>query len=448
MKTLKKTIEYLIYIFIFFLPWQIRWIYQPAYYKNQYWEYQSQSVYATEILFGFILLLCIVFFIKKFNFKAFVEKYRPKRFFFFCIAAAAILSFIILNIIFSKNSEIAFYKITHLIQAGAFSLLLIFFPLNLKKLSWSVISAGLIQSVLAVNQFFNQKISANKWLGMAGQDPGVLGTSVIETSSDRFLRAYGSLPHPNILAGFLIIVLLFIVYQYFTETKRKKNTIILAAFVFVFIALLMTFSRSAWLAFFISFIFIFAMAGIKKKVWEKHKTQINKLIVSVLLIAAVFSIIKSDLIFTRFQFDQPLEIKSVTERFSGYENAWQIFKQNIFTGTGPGNYTLALSNLYPDRQAWQLQPVHNGLFLAIIEMGIILSLIFIGITAFIIKNLSKLLKGKWFETEIIFSIAIILALFVICLFDHFLWSLVFGNLLLAFSALIIKFGINKNSTPL
>jgi len=448
MKTLQKIIEYLLYLFVFLLPWQTRLIYRAATYKDEFFEYQSQSFYATEILFLAILVLSIVFFAKRFDLKNFAQKYNPKRFFYFAIITAVFAGIFILSNFFSENSEISFLKTTHLIEAGAFAALLIFFPYNFKKLSWALISAGLIQSILGINQFFNQKIIANKWLGMAGQDPGILGTSVIETSDGRFLRAYGALPHPNILGGFLVICLLFIIYQYFTETNKKKLTIILTSFILAFTALLMTFSRSAWLAFFVSLIFILIFAGVKKELWKKYKLPINKLIVTILLIAIAFSLVKSNLIFTRIQIQERLEIQSITERFSGYNDAWQILKQNAFIGTGLGNYTLKLADLHPDWQAWQLQPVHNGLFLAIIEFGIILSLIFIGFTIFIVKYLFKLLKKRWDELEILFSISLIIALFVICLFDHFLWSFYFGTMLLAFSALILKFAISKTSTKL
>jgi hypothetical protein len=447
MKTLSKIIEWLLYAFIFLLPWQTRWIYKIVNFKDEYWEYQSQSLYATEILFLAILVLSIIYFSKKFNFKNFIKKHSQKKFFFFAVIAAAFIGIIIASQLQSQNTEFAFYKITHLIEAVALAATIIFFPYNFKKFSWAFIGAGLVQALLAIDQFFNQKIVANKWLGMASQDPQVLGTSVIESSGERFLRAYGSLPHPNILAGFLAIALLFVIYQYFNEDKKKKKNIALTVFIIIFTALLMTFSRSAWIAVCISIIFIFIMVGTKKNLWQKYKTSINKLIVAILFIAIAFSLVKTDLIFTRFQLEERLEVKSLTERASGYQDGWEIFKNNLAVGTGIGNYTLALSKLHPDWQVWQMQPVHNGLFLSIIEMGIILSLLIISFIIFILKYLIKLLKGKWFTLEIIFSSSIILSLFILCLFDHFLWSMYFGIMLVAFSALILRFSLRPSPTP-
>jgi len=447
MKTLQKTIEWLFYIFIFLLPWQTRWIYKVVNYKNEFSEYQSQSLYGTEILLIVLFALTIIFYIKKISSKQIFQKLNQKKFFYFAALIAIIAALIILNIVFSANAGTSFYKVLTLIEGFALAIFIIFYPYNFKKFSWAFIGAGLIQSIYAINQFFNQKIIANKWLGMAAQDPEILGTSVIETASGRFLRAYGALPHPNILAGFLVICLLFIVYQYLTETNKKKINIILTSFIITFTALFMTFSRSAWLAMFVSMIFIIIMAGIKKDLWKKYKLPINKIIITILFIAIAFSLVKSDLIFTRIQIEDRLEIKSMTERLTGYKDAWQIFKNNIFLGTGLGNYTIALAELRPDWEVWDLQPVHNGLFLSIIEMGIILSIMLLGFIILICRYLIKLLKGKWFNMDIIFSISIILSLFIICLLDHFLWSFYFGIMLLAFSALILRFTLRPPSSP-
>ncbi|MFZ5364733.1 MAG: O-antigen ligase family protein [Patescibacteria group bacterium] len=446
-KTLKAA-EWLFYLLIFILPIQTRWLYRPATYKDEFWEYQTRSLYGTEILFLVILVLAIIYFFQKFNLKNFIQRYRRKKLAVFSMAAAVLIALAIINITSNDNPGFSFYKAIQFIESLALAGLIIFFLYNFKKFSWALIGSGLFQGILAIEQFLSQKVIASKWLGMAGQDPQVLGTSVIESGGQRILRAYGSLPHPNILAGFLVIVLLFIIYQFLEETNKKKKKFLLASFIFLFIALLVTFSRGAALALFASLLFILIIGSSKKDFWNKHKSQINKIVIATLLVIIGFSIVKSDLIFTRFQMQERLEVKSITERISGYQDTWRIFKQHLFIGTGPGNYTTALSKLHPDWQVWQLQPVHNGFVLAMTEMGIILTLLFSAIAFFIVKKMIKHLKGRWFNIEIIFSLSIIISLIIICFFDHFLWSLHFGNLLLAVSALTIKFVFDEKNNLL
>ncbi|HUT22566.1 MAG TPA: O-antigen ligase family protein [Candidatus Bipolaricaulota bacterium] len=435
MKKLQKIIEWLFYAFIFLLPWQTRWIFEPGVWRGEYLEYQTRSLYATQILLFILIAASLIYFFKNGGLNKISKKIKIKK---TLIATVIVTLALATNIYFSQNQSYSFYKLTILGSTLAFSLLIIYLPFNKKKFCWAVISAGLIQGALAINQFFNQTVSANKWLGMAAQNPQTLGVSVVETSAGRTLRAFGALPHPNILAGFLVIVLLFVVWQYFEESVKNKKNILLASFITIFTALLVTFSRAAWLAFAISLIFALVMLARKNESWLKHKTSINKITVALLFITLAFSVAKSDLVMTRLKIDQRLEIKSVNERISGYNDSWEIFKSSTWFGAGLGDYTVSLSKIHPDWRAFELQPVHNSLLLAIIELGAITFATIIILIALPMKKTFSKIKKRLEETDIVFPLAMIIALGVIGLFDHFLWSLYFGNLLLVFSTLLIK----------
>ena len=60
--------------------------------------------------------------------------------------------------------------------------------------------AGLIESIIAFFQFYWQGDLFNTELARTFVDPGLL------------LRAYGTFPHPNILAAFLILSIIAILY--------------------------------------------------------------------------------------------------------------------------------------------------------------------------------------------------------------------------------------------
>src|SRR3989344_9423215 len=68
MPKLKTVINYLLLLFLFLLPWQTRWIYQPAMLNGGFWEYGTQSFYGTEIL---LWLIVILFLIDRFRHKEF-----------------------------------------------------------------------------------------------------------------------------------------------------------------------------------------------------------------------------------------------------------------------------------------------------------------------------------------------------------------------------------------
>ena len=64
MNKLRQAIKTLLYFFIFLLPWQTRWIYDPGELNAGFWEYGTKSLYITEILLGIIIVLALVYIIK------------------------------------------------------------------------------------------------------------------------------------------------------------------------------------------------------------------------------------------------------------------------------------------------------------------------------------------------------------------------------------------------
>ena len=57
---LEKIIYYLLLIFLFLLPWQTRFVYQPAFLNGGFWEYGSLTWYATEVLLWVIIVLSFI----------------------------------------------------------------------------------------------------------------------------------------------------------------------------------------------------------------------------------------------------------------------------------------------------------------------------------------------------------------------------------------------------
>jgi len=68
MKHVNKIIEYGILLFVFLIPWQARWIISIGKINGREWEYGTQSLYATEILLGVILVAVIAKFMWEFYF--------------------------------------------------------------------------------------------------------------------------------------------------------------------------------------------------------------------------------------------------------------------------------------------------------------------------------------------------------------------------------------------
>ncbi len=114
-------------------------------------------------------------------------------------------------------------------------------------------------------------------------------------------------------------------------------------------------------------------------------------------------------------------MKSLSERQEYFNQARELIKDNWLFGVGPGNYTTAL--ISQDKiggSIWNYQPVHNVFLLLWAESGVLSLLFFILFLIFLIKK----------DRREAFSWAILGALIVLMLFDHWLWSLPFGFLFL------------------
>jgi O-antigen ligase len=242
---------------------------------------------------------------------------------------------------------------------------------------------------------------------------------VIETGVGRFLRAYGPFDHPNILGGMMVLGIILVLYSSLRkEINRNDRLFYLITLALFYLALLVSFSRTAWLALIISVPFILFIASRRGKFQRK---LIGFFLFLIIGISAAVVIPNRELFLTRTQTQSRLEQKSISERELYLEQAQKVISQNPVLGTGAGNYVLDLQKIIPGQASWYYQPVHNYWLLVWAEIG------FLGLLAMIIFWFAAFRKsfknGLW---------PIILALFIFSLFDHWLLTQPFG--------LIIFFG--------
>jgi O-antigen ligase len=438
MKVLEKIIEYGLCLFIFLLPWQTRLILREGN-LNGYWEYGTFSIYATEILLWVIFLLTAIWWTKK-KLKVKSEKLKVSvksskletdnkykilntKYLFFILLFFVFYSFI--SIFWSDYRSVALYAWFRLAEGIGLFLVLQIIEFDLPKLAWSFIFSAVIQAGLGVWQFLTQSTFACKWLGMAFHDPIVSGTFVVETVLRRWLRAYGSLPHPNMLAGFLALGMFFSVWLYQKTDYGFKKLLLPVCFSILTLGLLTTFSKSVIIALAVVSIFLWLLVWITKQ--EKEiKISLLKFTLIGVMIAIIFGAVFWEPVSTRLYSQERLEIKSTEQRLTYFGEAWQLIKKHPLLGVGLGNYTLAVHDeINPALQSWDYQPVHNIYLLILSELGIIGFLIFsIAIFFYLLSFIFYLKQSRQNIFGIIFFGAVLLLL--IGFFDHYLWTLYFG----------------------
>lgn len=439
MKYLKKTIECGLYMLAFLLPVQVRWIIRAAEINGGYWEYGTYSLYGTDMLLILVLLLSIIAIasgrMERSNFAySDINQRLPRhnkisdgKMLYWFIGGLLLSSAV--SVFFAHDKALALYKLSWLVLGAGLFCIIAFAEENKIKFIWSMFAGMAVQAALAIWQFLTQSSFASKWLGMALHGGADLGTSVVEFASaggiaERWLRAYGGFDHPNILGGAMAVCILALAGEVIASGRAEKKFM---AIVFVFLilfsaALFFSFSRSAWIALASGMIVMLSRAVLKKDL------AAQKIILQMILIAgAVFFVLflpYRDPAIARLGASGRLEIKSINERRESVKIAPRIIKNNLFFGVGIGNYTLALNRMSSGRA----EPAHNVFLLALSEIGIFGFIFFTALLFFVFSG-----------TE---NFAVLIALAIIMLFDHWLWSLHFG-VLFFFFVLSLAFRASK-----
>lgn len=325
----------------------------------------------------------------------------------------------------------------HIFEACVLWYLITRAPDAVRFLQWSFLTGLGVQAALALAQFFTQRAFALRLLGMVNHPAWAGGSAVIETMGGRWLRAYGGLPHPNILGGYMAVGALFVAMQLLKMPREKtlhdafKVSATLLFFMLLVSGLIVSFSRSALLAFACGLIIVVGRAvrerlsngwrarDIARRVWI--------ILLSVGLAAGFFVTLVPDILITRASGQMRLEQKSFSERIASYKSAREVLRREWLLGTGLGNYTRELYTLDSTHPGWEYQPVHNALVLAFLEFGLVMSVVLMWFLFSFLRT--RFLAGDW---------ALLVPLAVLVMFDHYLWSLWSGLVLCAVVFALIK----------
>lgn len=262
-------------------------------------------------------------------------------------------------------------------------------------------------------------------------EPSMRGVSVVQLANGlRILRAYGTLSHPNILGGFALMSMLGPASLFLANKKPNYPALILFGLGIILMAL--TFSRSAWLG-----LIIFILVLILKSKHLGRRRVFLLVATSVLTIILTLSPLR-ELVFTRLS-NSPVQ----TEQISNLGRSWlnqqavDLIRLHPFTGAGIGAFILELGK--NALQGASIEPAHNIFLLAGAELGIFGSLL---VAALFVSIMLSSIKAQ--TPESILTSALLAGLGIISLFDHYLWSLAPGRLMLALALGLWAGTINDN----
>ena len=479
---MQKLIKYLLLIFLFLLPWQTRYIWHYGELNGGFWEYGTFSIYATEILLWIILLL---FFVQHFLNKSFwvkLKEKKSKR----GLAFILFLVFLAFSTVLSNNFWVSYNYAFHILEAMALMVVLsgviptavdgslkpderdssITLRSNRNdRLTVALWLGGVVQGALAIYQFLTQNISGSKWLGMAEHSARQLGASVVEFGDQRWLRAYGGFGSPNSLGIYLVVLFVLGLVLYLKTESARIKIVISVGQIFILSGLLVSFSRGAWIAAVagVAVLFVVVISPLPRgseegvavdcdanddvksngkppltppwKGGDDTRTALKQFIKQILFALAVviFWLIIFYPVFTaRFNFNNRLEAKSISERKGQYTEVLSFIKSNPVLGVGPGAYTLVLWEKYPKLPSWQYQPVHNIYLLAMVEWGLAGAIMLIFLFGYLLEKI--IAKSLWLMPAVV-------TLLAAGIFDHWLASMYTG---IIFLWVIIGLGLSSS----
>ncbi len=424
MKILEKAIEYGFYLFLFLLPWQTRLIWHDAALNGFTWEYGRFSLYATQIILWLVLFGYFFWLVKSkkfFHGGGFNLKSQPALIYWLIFLFVLICG---LSVFWSLSDSLAYYRWLVLAQATATMSMLLVFSFDYKKIAIAFVLSGVCQSLFAIWQFFSQLVPASKWLGLALHIPSMSGAIVLQTDSGRWLRAYGSFPHPNILGGFLNISFWFLLYLAYQAKTVKQRLFILFSLVLIISGLFFSFSRSAWISFVFGFILFFIWVVIKNN--REIRNVFFKIALLVILLSLALGLVFSEAFLSRVSGDQDLKAASITSRIVFLNQAKTLIGDSPFLGNGIGNYTLGVfQKINPAWAGYLYQPVHNVYVLILAEVGLAGFLPFFSFLVLLFLASTK----KISQVENIIFLVCLISILVIGLFDHYFWTIETGVIL-------------------
>ncbi len=425
---LEKISEFGVYLFAFLLPLQTRIFLKQAYLGGEYWELGSYSIYLIDFIILFLFTISTIVIYKKGELKI------KKVWYFF----AFFEFFVFLSIFFADIKYIAIYGYAKIFLALAVFFILTEIKYKEKHFILSFLLGVFIQSLIAILQHIYNFSFANKYLGMAIHNPENLGTFVLELENKtRILRSYAGFGHPNTFS-FFIFIGIFVLVRYLLNLENKKNISIksqLGYFLLLsifFVAFLFSFSRTAYALFLFYLIFLFIWSFIDLG----RRKYIHKILFSFFLIFFLFSIFNYSLLTERISSQSRLNNISNIERVNQLKECGRVIKNNYVFGVGISSYSSKLRLMDSvEKESWEYPPIHNVFILVLAEIGIFGFISFLSIFAYFIY---MTLKYKLY-----FDFFLILSLFIVFFFDHYMWSFHFGIIFLFFIFALIQKRLNQ-----
>lgn len=403
------------YLFLVMLPVQARHIF--GFEPWGFVEWNARVIYATDILFALLLLMAA---------RRLVREILKPDLIDFCAMALAVAA--ALSIPGSIHRPVSLFHLVKLIEG----LLLFWYVRHYALLRFPAIrsleaflAGSILQAGIAIAQFMRQMDNGLWFLGESILSPHLKGiASFYISEKEKVIRAYGTTPHPNILATYLSVAL-FGFWYYFVRILKDPRVLSasLAGYAVLLTGFLMTFSRTVIFGWGLAALVLWVIVFFRS---PSDRRRLAAIALATALIAGLFAGVYWQEIVARFTISADDE--ALTLRLYYGQQAFRVGSGGLnWNGIGIGNFVNWFIEAVPTLPRYLYQPVHNVYLLAYSETGILGSSAFVVLLAVVCwRFVARRHRDLFSWLAVGASLAILL---FIGAFDHFPWTLQQGRLL-------------------
>lgn len=429
--TVKRLESFLWFVFLATIAFQARYIVWQA--DIPFIEWRSASLYLTDILF--VVLMTVAVIRKAVSWRT-VRFPRTR----WDYALAAFVAVAALTLIGSEHRGVSLYAIIRLVQGIAlYGYVRWYASVSFDRdvsLAMFVMGA-FVQAVIGLAQFILQHHVGLHSIGETVLYPYMQGVAVFyDLAGIKTLRAYGTLPHPNVLAMQLILALSIAWYLYLRHgaaTVRRASWAwfgILSVLLWGFLA---TFSRTVVAAATAALAVPLVMLLHERtsRDWPNAsalRLRARNVFIALLIGSIAFGVLFWPQVLARAGIsphEEAVQLRSFYNAIA-LSSGEGLFGVN-WLGAGIGNFVTWLMRSSPHLPAWQYQPAHNLYLLVYTETGVLGCAALLSFLALLVFGLvRKRTDEPLVKTGLLAMAALVL---FSALFDHFFWTLQQGRLM-------------------
>lgn len=387
--------------------WWVR-VLQPGAQAGVYFTYQSVLVYACDA----VLLLLLGLWIGERIRQSGAWRSGPRVMLW---AAGAWFAFAGLSLTASPEPSISAMALARLALSGCLYLCCLNHAPPTACVSRGLAVVLAFQAAVAMIEFARQSTDFLSplrlpWPGLISGDALPPGVSVVQLRDGRrWLRAYGTLPHPNILGGYLLALLAGPAERYLSTARLRW----LALFAGGVAALALTFSRAAWLGLFVAGMCLPWLLS------RRALPRFRRLAAAGAGAALVLAGALAPLFLARASGPATSgpEQFSVSDRVVLAQAALETIRRQPLTGVGIGTFVITLAGRPGPRLT--PEPVHNLPLLVAAETGVGGG---VALAALGLSWARAAWRGRRRSAAGAVWAAALAGMFVVGLFDHFWWT--------------------------